>query len=168
MLAVGGGMLLSLIGLIQQYLATGAPAPGVFEASATLALSQQFWAARCLHPDTRAAPTRIGHPVLEEANLTGGEPRSATNPSTVPRLAHDGAIPDASGKNMPEGASTPSGAKSPERRSTPSDLGWPFEWIELTLPRRTLENADPSASDRSNRKPRGFGFALETAPADVA
>jgi Domain of unknown function (DUF4386) len=46
LLAVSGTMLLSLIGLSQQYLATGAPGPGYFEPSVTLALSQQFWAAR--------------------------------------------------------------------------------------------------------------------------
>jgi Domain of unknown function (DUF4386) len=46
LLAVAGTMLLSLIGLSQQYLATGVPDARYFEASATLALSQQFWAAR--------------------------------------------------------------------------------------------------------------------------
>jgi uncharacterized protein DUF4386 len=46
LLAVGGAMLLSLIGLSQEYLQTGLSDPGYFEASATLALSQQFWAAR--------------------------------------------------------------------------------------------------------------------------
>jgi hypothetical protein len=39
-------MLLSLIGLSQQFLQTGPSEPGYWEASATLALSQQFWAAR--------------------------------------------------------------------------------------------------------------------------
>jgi hypothetical protein len=46
LLAVGGAMLLSLIGLSQQFLETGATDPGYFQASAGLALSQQFWAAR--------------------------------------------------------------------------------------------------------------------------
>ena len=46
LLAVGGAMLLSLIGLSQQFLDTGATDPGYFQASAGLALSQQFWAAR--------------------------------------------------------------------------------------------------------------------------
>jgi hypothetical protein len=46
LLAVGGAMLLSLIGLSQQFLETGATDPGYFQASAGLSLSQQFWAAR--------------------------------------------------------------------------------------------------------------------------
>ena len=46
LLAIGGAMLLSLMGLSQQYLETGASDPGHFQASAGLALAQQFWAAR--------------------------------------------------------------------------------------------------------------------------
>jgi hypothetical protein len=46
LLAVGAAILLSLVGLSQQFLDTGAADPGYFQAASGLALSQQFWAAR--------------------------------------------------------------------------------------------------------------------------
>jgi len=46
LLTVGGAMLLSLIGLNQQYATTTPSDQASFQAAAGLALSQQFWAAR--------------------------------------------------------------------------------------------------------------------------